>query len=206
MKLVRYIFLLGLFYMLILLFGCSPKSVSTEYQDLESNSKSWIPFYGYESVTFEFDTNFMVFSGIGREKYYDYIRYTTDQSGFFTVQKDYYAYLERQTLIFESPTTDYFITYYLERDKGDTGDWDIFKVSVGDGNYYKNEMKIVTYESEKYDRGEKFSFKATVNLNGKVFNDVYFVKQERRPFEIYYTRQQGIVAYKLSAKETWTIK
>ena len=67
-------------------------------------------------------------------------------------------------------------------------------------------MKIVTYESDKYDKGEKYSFKPTVTLNGKVFTNVYFVKQERRPFEIYYTQQQGIVAFKLSAKETWTIK
>ena len=90
----------------------------------------------------------------------------------------------------------------LERDKGDTGDWDIFRVSLGDGDYYKSEMKIVTYESDKYDKGENYSFKATVTLNGKVFNDVYYLKQERRPFEIYYTEQQGIVAFKLSALET----
>ena len=206
MKLVRYIFILGLFYLLVILFGCSPKSVTTEYQDLKSSSKSWIPFNGYESVVFEFDTNTMVFTGIGKETTYDYVRYMTDQSGFFTVQKDYYAYLERQSLIFDSPTTDYFITYYLERDKGDTGDWDIFKVSVGDGDYYKSEMKIVTYESDSYDKGENYSFKATVTLSGKVFTNVYYLKQERRPFEIYYTQAQGIVAFKLSAKETWTIK
>lgn len=206
MKLIRYIFLVGLFYMLILLFGCGPKSETTEYQDLKSTSKSWIPFGGNESVSFEFDSTTMVFTGTGLEKSYDYVRYTTDQSGFFTVQKDYYAYLERQILVFDSPTTDYFITYHLERGKGDTGDWDIFRVSVGDGNYYKSEMKIVTYESDKTDKGERFSFKPTVTLNGKVFTNVYFLKQERRPFEIYYTQQQGIVAFKLSALETWTIK
>jgi hypothetical protein len=206
MKLVRYIFILGLFYLLILLFGCGPKSITTDYQDLKSSSKSWIPYSGYESVTFEYDTNVMVFTGTGKETYYEYIRYMTDQSGFFNVQKDYYADFERQSLIFESPTTYYFITYYLERDKGDTGDWDIFRVSVGDGDYYKNEMKIVTYESDKYDKGERFSFKETVTLNEKVFNNVYYLKQERRPFEIYYTQLQGIVAFKLSAKETWTIK
>lgn len=206
MKLIRYIFLLGLFYLMVLLFGCGPKSTTTEYEDLNSSSKSWIPYSGYESVTFEYDTNIMVFSGNGTEKTYDFIRYMTDQSGFFNVQKDYYAYFERLTLIFESPTTDYFITYYLEANKGDTGDWDIFKVSVGEGNYYQNEMKIVTYETDSYDKGELFSYKATVTLNGQVFNNVYYVKQERRPFEIYYTKQQGIVAFKLSAKETWTIQ
>lgn len=206
MKLLRYIFMLGLVYLLILLFGCGPKSSTTEYQDLESQSKSWIPFDGYESVAFEYDTNVMVFKGNGMEKYYDYIRYMTDQSGFFSVQKDYYAYFERISLIFESPTTDYYIAYYLERSKGDTGDWDIFEVSVGEANYYKNEMKIVTYETDKYDKGERYSFKQKATLNGKVFYDVYFLKQERRPFEIYYTRARGIVAFKLSAKETWTIK
>jgi len=192
--------------MLILLFGCGPKSVTTDYQDLKSTSKSWIPFNGNESVVFEYDSSTMVFTGAGIEKYYDYVRHTTDQSGFFNVQKDYYAYLERQKLVFESPSTDYFITYFLERDKGDTGDWDIFRVSVGDGIYYGSEMKIVTYESDNYDKGERYSFKETVTLNGKVFNNVYFLKQERRPFEIYYTQQQGIVAFKLSALETWTIK
>jgi hypothetical protein len=198
--------MLGLIYLLILLFGCGPKSVTTDYQELKSSSKSWIPFGGYETVSFEFDTNIMVFTGFGKESYYDYLRYMTDQSGFFNVQKDYYAYFERQSLIFESPNTDYFITYFLKRSKGDTGDWDTFRISVGDGDYYKNEMKIITYESNSFDKGERYSFKERVLLNGKEFDNVYYLKQERRPFEVYYTQQQGVVAFKLSAKEIWTIR
>jgi len=55
--------------MLILLFGCGPKSVTTDYQDLKSTSKSWIPFNGNESVVFEYDSSTMVFTGAGIEKY-----------------------------------------------------------------------------------------------------------------------------------------
>ena len=38
------------------------------------------------------------------------------------------------------------------------------------------------------------------------FDSVYFKKQERRPFEIYYTQKLGVVAFKVSSTELWTIR
>ncbi len=196
-----------IFVFTILLFsGCSPKSVNSEKENLKGTSLSWIPFQNTESVVFEFDTMTMVFSGTGREQYYENMRYMTDQSGFVSAQTDYYADLERQFLAFESPTTTYIINYYLERNKGETGDWDILEVSMIDGDFYSNRIKKVLYETAGVDYGEIYLYRKSMNIAGKVFTDVYYRIQDRRPFEIYYTQQQGIVAFKLSSSETCTLK
>ena len=191
---------------LSLMFGCGPKSISTEKENLKSSSKEWLPYEGNEQLVYIFDDLEIVFSSVGKETYYNNVRYMSDQSGFFQVQEDYYADLERQLLIFTSPSTPYFLKYYLEKNKGDTGDWDILRITVGDGNYYKNEMKIVIYETDSYDKGEYFSFSKQRTINGIQFDSVYYLKQVRRPFEVYYTPKQGIVAFKPSTNETWVIK
>jgi len=196
--------ILGLVFMIAII-GCGPKSVITDPENIDSTSVAWIPSEDNGDVVFEFDTSRMVFSGEGKVSYYENVRYMTDQGGFFGGQKDYYADLERQQLIFNSISTPYYIKYYLERNKGELGDWDIFRVSVGDGDYYQNEMKIVTYETENSDKGENYTYKPEIVLNGIQFDSVYYKKQERRPFEIYYTRKLGVVAFKVSATELWTI-
>ncbi|NOX47376.1 MAG: hypothetical protein GXO89_10405 [Chlorobi bacterium] len=186
--------------------GCSPKSVNSGKENLKSTSLSWIPFQNTESVVFEFDTLTMVFKGTGREQYYENVRYMTDQSGFINSQTDYYADLERQFLAFDSPTTTYIINYYLERNKGETGDWDILEISMVVGDFYSNKIKKVLYETAGADYGEIYKFKKSITISGKKFTDVYYRIQDRRPFEIYYTQLQGVVAFKLSSSEMWTIK
>ncbi len=186
--------------------ACSPKSVSTEKENLQGASLSWIPYQNYESVVFEYDSSTMIFSGTGREEYYENVRYMTDQSGFINYQTDYYAKLERHAMSFESDTSTYVINYYLERNKGDIGDWDILEVSMVEGDFYSNKLKILLYESGSYDYGEIFLYRKSMKIAGKDFTDVYYRIQDRRPFEIYYTPQQGIVAFKLSSTELWTIK
>ena len=94
-----------------LMFSCGPQSVNTEREDLNAESRSWIPYAGNETVVFEYDTNAWTFNGLGKEVYYDNVRYMSDQSGFFKVQEDYYADMERQELTFDSPSTPYFIKY-----------------------------------------------------------------------------------------------
>ncbi|MBN2175400.1 MAG: hypothetical protein JW731_14810 [Bacteroidales bacterium] len=206
MKNIRYILLILLIPCLIWITGCGPKSVTTEPEDLQDLSREWIPYSGNESVTYVYDTNEMIFSGQGRETYYENIRYMTDQSGFFTLQEDYYANLEREELVFESPSSDYFISYKLERDKGDTGDWDILRITLADGFYYSNHLKIVVFETDNFDKGEVFKFSKSSTLNGVKYDSVYYWKQERRPFEIYYTKKQGVIGFKLTPKEIWTLK
>lgn len=207
MKIPNFIIFSILLFTLSLMIGCGPKSVNTAREDLNPLSRSWIPYAGNEIVVYEYDTNEWIFNGIGKEVYYENVRYMSDQSGFFQVQEDYYADLERQELTFDSPSTPYFIKYYLERNKGEVGDWDIIKVSVGDGDYYKNEMKIVTYETDTYDKGEIFtSYSASKTLNGIVFDSVYYLQQERRPFGVYYNERYGVIAFKISTAELWTIK
>ena len=188
-----------------LLVSCGPKSETTAAEELSIESKAWIPFAGTESVTFEMDTATMTCTGQEKETWFDNVRYMTDQSGFITTQKDFYADLERQALKFTSPSTNFFINYSLERNKGETGDWDIFRLQLTEGNYYTNEMKIVIFETDNYDKGEHFSYKKNLALNGQSFTDVYYIRQERRPFELYYTRQQGVVGFKLNTNELWTI-
>jgi len=190
----------------VILFSCGPKTILTDPENLNPNSLNWIPFTGYEDIVFVYDTSEMSYSSGAREMYFENLRYKTDQGGFLGVQEDYYAALERQSMTFNSESTPYFISYYLERNKGDLGDWDVFKVAVGDGDYYKNEMKIITYESDNYDKGEDYDYKNEVTLNGIIFDSVYYKKQDRRPFEVYYTKKLGVVAFKVSSTEIWMIK
>ena len=189
-----------------ILSGCGPKDVTTDPEELSAASKSWIPFEGNESVTFVFDTSKMVFTGTGKESFFETVRYKTDQGGLFNFQEDYYADLERETLGFLSPSTPFYFSYYLEKNKGVTGDWDILRVTISEGIYYSNEMKIVISESDDFDKGDNFKFKSSLALNGTTYTDVYYWKQERRPFELYYTKSHGIIGFKLSSNELWTLQ
>jgi len=207
MKIPNFIFLTILIFTLSVMIGCGPKSVTTAREDLNSSSRPWIPYAGNETVVYVYDTNEWIFNGLGKEVYYESVRYMSDQSGFFQVQEDFYADMERQELTFDSPSTPYFIKYYLERNKGQGGDWDIIRVSVGDGDYYKNEMKVVTYENDTYDKGEIYtSYSATKTLNGVQFDSVYYFQQERRPFGVYYNKRYGVIAFKVASAELWSIK
>ena len=205
MQIRRILFGSGIIFFLFLLSSCSPKDTTTDPVMLREDSKSWIPYAGEEQITFYHDTNKLVFSGNGRQSYYENIRYMSDQSGFFTFQQDYYADMEREDLLFSSSSSDYYLGYYLEKGKGESGEWDILRVRIEDGDYYSNAIKIVTYQSDSYDKGEVFSYKESISLNGNIYKKVYYSTQERRPFELYYTKSQGIVAFKESATEIWTI-
>jgi len=205
MYLIRQIAGSAILLSLLILSSCGPKSITTDPELLRETSKSWIPYAGEEQVTFYHDTMNLVFTGQGKETYFENKRYMSDQSGFFTYQEDYYADLERQGLSFSSQSTDYFLEYTLEKGKGETGDWDIIRLKIADGNYYTNDMKIVIYQSDSYDKGEIYRFKPSITLNGNEYTDVYFNTQERRPFELYYTQSQGVVAFKISSNELWTI-
>jgi hypothetical protein len=191
---------------LTLLSGCGPTSVSSGKEDLQPDSKTWIPFAGNESITFKFEEEKMVFTATGMETFYEPVLYKTDQSGFFSIQKDYYADLERVHITFESPSTTYFLSYCLEKNKAETGDWDLLKVTISDNQYYANQLRIITYETDNFNKGKNFRLQATMTLGGKVFNDVYYWKQERRPFEIYYTRSQGVIAFKITSNQLWVIE
>ena len=89
---------------------------------------------------------------------------------------------------------------------GESGEWDILRVSLADGDFYKNEIKIVVYETDSYDKGEIFNFSSSINLGGKVYSNVYSWKQENRPLELYYNKEYGVIAFKLSSNELWTLK
>ena len=185
--------------------GCGPKEVETEAAELSFNSQAWIPFDGNETVTFVSDEDTMVFEGSGRITYFDNVRYMSDQSGFLNVQEDYYAPLQRQELIMESTSSKYFIRYFLEKNMGETGEWDMIHITLADGDYYTNEIRKVVFETDKFPKAESFEYKSTVKLNGITYRQVYYLKQERRPFELYYSKEQGVVAFKLSANKLYTV-
>jgi hypothetical protein len=190
---------------MVLIYGCGPKEITTDTITLSNASKDWIPFEGNETLTFGIEEDTIQFTGTGKISYFEKVRYMSDQSGFFNVQEDYYADLERQELVFESFTSPYFIRYYIEKGKSETGEWDMIHVTLGDGDYYKNEIRMVIYESDDYPKSENYQFKSTINLNGVSYSDIYYLKQERRPFELYYSKLQGIVGFKLSANELYTL-
>ncbi len=186
--------------------ACGPKEIESDPGLLSAQSKEWIPFEGDETVTFTSDEDTLRFEGTGKTTFFDKVRIMSDQSGFFKIQEDYYAKLERQELIFESPTSRYFMRYYLEKSKGETGEWDMIHISLADGDYYKNEIRILVFETDDFAKAETYEFKPSVNLNGITFHDIYYLKQERRPFELYFSKTQGIVGFKISANELFTIQ
>lgn len=197
--------IVGFVMLVFTLASCSPKSKTTDPELLIQSSKDWIPYSGEEQIVFYHDTAAMIFTGNGKESYFDHVLYMSDQSGFFTYQKDYYADLERQELFFHNASFDYFLHYFLKKGKGETGHWDLLHVQIGDGHHYQNDMSIVIYESDDYNKGENFKFKPTISLNGNDYTNVYYNTQEQRPFEIYYTKDRGIIAFKVSSTELWTI-
>jgi hypothetical protein len=67
--------------------------------------------------------------------------------------------------------------------KAETGN--CFKVTISDNQYYSNQLRIITYETDDFNKGKNYRLQASMTLSGKVFSDVYYWKQERRPFEIY---------------------
>ena len=205
MKFIRYSLLSLIISVLLSLPSCGPKSVESDPIDLQPSSKAWMPFYGLEYIVYKNDTGTMIFKGQGRNSYYENKRYMTDASGFFSSQKDYYADFEREELTFESDQTSYIISYKLESDKGDVGDWDYLYVKMIEGTYYSNELKMITFTNSDYDFGQIYSYKKSVTLNGIVFDSVYFLKQSSRPMELYYTKRDGVIAFKLNAQELWTI-
>jgi len=209
MKFIRYSLLSAIILILLSLPSCGPKAVESDPINLQPSSKAWIPFYGLEYIVYKTvhnnDTSTIIFKGQGRNSYYDNKIYMTDASGFFSSQKDYYADFEREELTFESDQTSYIITYKLESDKGDVGDWNYLTVKMIDGTYYSNELKMITFTNSDYDFGQIYSFKKSVTLNGIVFDSVYYWKQSSRPMELYYTKKEGVIAFKLSATELWTI-
>ena len=205
MQITRTVFGSIIIVLLLALSSCGPKSVTTDPVLLQEESKSWIPFSGGQQITYYHDTNKVLFTSDGRLTYFEKVRYMSDQSGFFTYQKDYYADLEREELAFSSSSTDYFLQYTLSKGKGESGEWDLLHVEIADGSYYSNKMKIVVYQTDGFDKGEVYSYKNKVTLNGNVYDSVYYVTQERRPFELYYTPSRGIVAFKVSSNEIWTI-
>lgn len=206
MKVIKYSLLSLTVAILLSLPSCGPKSIESDPVDLKPSSKSWVPFYGLEYIVFKSDTNTIIFKGQGLSQYYENKRYMTDASGFFSSQKDYYADFEREELTFVSDQTPYIITYKLESDKGDVGDWNYLTVKMIDGTYYKNELKMITYTNSDYDFGQVYSYKKSVSLNGIVFDSVYYLKQSSRPMELYYTKKDGVIGFKLNAQELWTIE
>ena len=96
--------------------------------------------------------------------------------------------------------------YYLEKSEAETGEWDMIHITLGDGDYYKNEIRKVVFETDDYPKAETFEFKTSIKLNGVNYSDIYYLKQERRPFELYYSRTLGVIAFKLSANELYTIQ
>lgn len=186
--------------------SCGPKSISTSTQNLEASSLEWLPFHGEDTIVFVHDTNKIIFNGAGINTYYENIRYMTDQGSFIAVQEDYYADFERKELDFESNATNYNIEYFLKRSKGDVGDWDMLSVIMADGNFYKNELKIAVFNPSGSELGEIYDYKKSITLNGNQYDSVYFWKQDQRPFEIYYTKRKGVIAFKLSSQEIWTLE
>ncbi|MBN3034203.1 MAG: hypothetical protein JW861_01340 [Bacteroidales bacterium] len=186
--------------------SCEPKSVNSGTQYLRTSSLAWIPFSGYESVTFDMDTSELEFTGTGIQRYYENVLYKTDQEGFFKVQEDYYADMERLKLVFTSLNSDYEITYLLKRGKGAIGDWDELHVTLSDGFYYSNTVKKVVFKTAEWEYGEYAKYLPSIKLNKTTYGGVYYWMQERRPQELYINQIYGVVGFRTTSSGHWNLR
>jgi hypothetical protein len=187
-----------------LVWGCASKSVNTATEYINQASLQWLPLNGTESLVYENDTGTLVFTGTGVETYFEKVRYKTDQDGMFKVNEDYYANMERREMRYVSDTTGYEIIILQERCKGDIGSWDVLHVTLADGFYYQNIIKIITYKTANWNYGESSMHKA-IKLNGVQYTNVYYNVQERRPRELYVNQARGIIGFTTSSEEVWTL-
>ncbi|GAB4329559.1 MAG: hypothetical protein Kow00127_21910 [Bacteroidales bacterium] len=186
---------------LMLLSSCGPKSVTSDRETLSQEARSWIPFSGQETLKYASADDTLIFTGQGKNSWFEDVLYMTDQSSLISLQTDYFAELEREELTFESTQTQFSIHYKLSRHKGDTGDWEIIEVSMSDGIYYENRIKVVINETDNTNKGELYKHRSSFSAGGVTYNDVYYLKQERRPYELFYTPTDGVIAFKLSSNQ-----
>lgn len=188
----------------IILSGCDTKSVTTSKEYLNKASLDWLPVSGNGTLVFENDSITVEFHGTGEEAWFERVLYKTDQEGTFKVQQNYYADMERRSMEFISDSTSYVFTILMKRCKGDIGAWDELYVTLSDGFYYENTVKIITYKTANWQYGES-ELAPKVVLNEKTYNNVYFRQQERRPQNLYVNSAQGIVGYNTTSDDIWTI-
>ncbi|MCD4745772.1 MAG: hypothetical protein K8R58_05690 [Bacteroidales bacterium] len=204
MKIIKQFLLLIIIFLFVI--SCGTKTVNTDTVYLNETSLAWIPFQGDEQVTFiSSDSNEVVYHGTGKNIYFENVLYETEQTGFFSSEKNYYADMERIDLIFQSDSLAYNIKYYLETNKGSIGDWDIFKLSFSDKNF-SILMKKIVYYTDDWDYGEHFEYADSITINDNKYYNVYYFTQLSRPYEIYYTQTQGVVGFRLSDYEIWSLK
>jgi len=203
MKFIRVLLAVSTIFPFILS-GCAPQEVDKGTQLLSSSSKLWVPYVGDEIISFaDTDSNRLVFQGMGYTDYLERVLYQSDQSGLFKSQQDYYANMERMNLTFASDSTNYVLNFNLEANKSEVGDFDVLRVTVSDGAFYYNTLKIVVYKTSEFNYGEVFKKRPTLTLKGRTYANVYYWQQERRPFEVYFTKTEGIIAMTLFSDQLW---
>lgn len=202
MKMYRFIILW--WFATVIIAGCDSKTVNTETEYLNNASLQWLPLTGNETLVFENDTSALEFHGTGEETYFENVRYKSDLEGMFKVQENYYADMQRRTIQYVSDSTNYVFTILQKRCKGDIGDWDELYVTLSDGFYYENAVKIITYKTAGFDYGESMIY-TSLKLDGKNFANVYYNEQERRPQNLYVNKAQGIVGFNTVSDDIWTI-
>ncbi len=200
-------FVIPLSVLTTLLFSCEPKSINSGQYNLSAASKSFIPFSGNEKVVFMVnDTVTLEFYEAGVENYYETVRYKSDNSGILSTQEDYYADVERLKVTFVSDSSDWIIKYILEKNMTEIGEYDMLKVVLTDEKYYEISLKKVVYKEANWDYPEAFTEKPSVAINGSTFLNVLLWLQDKRPLSIFYTKTQGVVGFRLTPEEIWSLK
>jgi len=179
-------------------YSCEPKDVYSDPAYLYDVSKEWMPYWGYDELKFiNTDSNIYTFHGTGAVNYFERVLYQTDQSGFFTTAKNYYADLERIKLTFISDSTDFDLICHLEKNLGEAGEYDMLTVRITNG-FTDLEIKKAVYYSSKDRFGEKYLYTDTLTINNHKYADIQYNTQERRPYKIYYNKTEGIVGFKIT--------
>lgn len=201
----KYLIPLGLVF--LLLTSCEPKDINSGKYSFSSASKSFIPFKGGERIVFMVnDTTNLEFYEAGIEDYYENVRYKSDQSGFFSAQNDYYADVERLIVTFVSDSSEFVIKYVLEKNMTEIGEYDMLKIIMTDEKYYQIMLKRVVYKEKSWEYGETYVEKPSVSINGSTFLNILLWTQDKRPLSIYYNKTQGVVGFRLTPEEIWSLK
>lgn len=200
-------YLISLSAIIILIVSCEPKSINSGQYILSDASRSFIPFSGDETVVFMVDdTTTLEFYEAGVENYFETVRYKSENNGILSTQEDYYADVERLKVTFVSDSSEWIIKYLLEKHMTEIGEYDMLKVILTDEKYYEIMLKKVVYKEAEWAYGETFYEKPSVSINGSTFLNVLNWLQDKRPLSIYYTKTQGVVGFRLTPEEIWSLK
>jgi len=181
------------------------KEIYMGQSNLTNNSRLWIPYQGGEKVVFvnlnSAEGASMSYEFAKRKSIYNNITECKAKNPF---QDECFVYsMEYDFVTATSVDKKGTLTYSLERGQKDGKYYDELKLRV---QYYGsaevNTILQVYNETGTLDKNCEFiEFPNTVKVGNKYLSDIYVRKVGNQ--EVYYTKKQGVVAFKVDGTNLW---